>query len=410
MNRYIVSSLILVLFYNLIACSADQSGLATAVLIRKTPVPVSSGETSPEEILAAQAGFLTEVPENVNLQPANLKIVYEKTGNLWISNQNGISQLTLGGNDSRPQFSKDGNLVAFQRGKELWVANLSAGKERKLFGELGLTPLQFEFSDKNNNIVFTSGTMDGTPRFDLNIVDAENGDSRNLLPAGSGGTFTHDLTWETLTLVQPGMISSYVFDGSVKQEIYKFQPVLNVDPGYLPQIVWLENGYGFNAVVPAASGLAARFIFLGKTGGMTAQIAEFVPISLETSGYNISPDGSKIVYLKNLGDNFEMHVVDASTADQTYFSMPRGNLGILGWSPDSKNIIYWLEDPRHLWITSGKNNAPLVDVGSAENVMWLSNNSFLFSNESELRLLNLGHPSKLILTDITGNYDAISQP
>ena len=113
------------------------------------------------------------------------------------------------------------------------------------------------------------------------------------------------------------------------------------------------------------------------------------------------------MYLKEQGGNLELHVIDASTADKTYFGYARDKFGILGWTPDSKNMLFWIDDPRRTWMAAGDNQSPLSDVTYAANVTWVDANTYLFLNESELRLRTLGQPSQVIDTGVTGSFDAI---
>ena len=135
-----------------------------------------------------------------------LLVVYEKSGNLWAWTGSGISQITSGGPDSRPRLSADGKLVAFQRGAELWAVEISGQNPRKLYGEAGALPLQFEFAPSSHKVYFTSAASDGTPRFDLNLADVDANTAKSLLPAGQGGEFTFLPDGSQLALVQPDKI------------------------------------------------------------------------------------------------------------------------------------------------------------------------------------------------------------
>jgi hypothetical protein len=116
------------------------------------------------------------------------------------------------------------------------------------------------------------------------------------------------------------------------------------------------------------------------------------------------------MYLKQQHDNLELHVIDASTADKAYFAHASAKFGILGWTPDSKNMLFWVEDPEQTWMNSGNDRAPLSDVTYASNVTWIDGKSFIFLNKSELRLRTLGQPSKVIDTGVEGSFDAIQIP
>ena len=399
LNRILPLGALLLLTLCLFACQATtSSALATSA--------------APADAVASQvADNLTAAVPTSGLPPASgltgnpdLRVVYEKSGNLWAWTGSSISQITSGGPDSRPRLSADGKLVAFQRGAELWVVEISGQNPRKLYGEAGALPLQFEFAPSGHKVYFTSVASDGTPRFDLNLADADGNSARPLLAAGQGGEFTFLSDGSQLALVQPDKIIVARADGMGAQVVHQFPPTKGPKGDYLPHIAWMDNGYGFKTVIP---GKPARFMFIMAAGGQVAQLAEFPAAPPSISDTYIAPDGSKLMYLKEQGGNFELHVIDASTADKTYFGYARDKFGILGWTPDSRNMLFWIDDPRRTWMAAGDNQSPLSDGTYAAAVTWVDANTYLFLNESELRLRIVGQPSQAIDTGVTDSFDAI---
>ena len=114
-------------------------------------------------------------------------------------------------------------------------------------------------------------------------------------------------------------------------------------------------------------------------------------------------DGSAVLYLKPVGNNnLEIHVIDASTTDRPYTTAHReGQIGIIGWSPNSKNIIYWLNKSDDVWISSTTINSVLSDVGGAQNIKWQNPNTFTFLFQSDLQIMTLGQPSKILATGVS---------
>jgi dipeptidyl aminopeptidase/acylaminoacyl peptidase len=391
--------------------------LFTLCLFACTPTvsPLSATSAAPVDAVASQvAENLTAAVPAPQSAPASgaagnpgLLVVYEKSGNLWARTGSGISQITSGGTDSHPRLSADGKLVAFQRGTELWVVEASGQNPRKLYGEAGVVPLQFEFAPSSHNVYFTSAASDGAPRFDLNLVEADVNAIRPLLPAGQGGQFTFLPDGSQLALVQPDKIIVTRPDGTGAQVVHQFPPVKGPKGDYLPQIAWMENGYGFKTVIPGSDGAPARFMFIMAAGGQPAQLAQFSAAPPSVSDTYLAPDGSKLIYLKEQGGNLELHVIDASTADKTYFAYAREKFGLLGWTPDSKNILFWIDDPRSAWMSAGDTQSPLSDVSYAANVTWVDATTYLFLNESELRLRTMGQPSQVVDTGVSGEFDAI---
>jgi len=400
LNRFLPLAATIFLTLCLFACSS------TASIPPATPViPVEAVASQVAENLTAV------VPPSVEVIPATaapdmhgLLIVYEKSGNLWAWKGDNATQITTSGADSHPRISADGKLVAFQRGAELWMVDASDQNSKKLYGETGAVPLQFEFAPNSHTVYFTSAASNGTPRFDLNLVNADSAAVKTLLPAGQGGEFTLLPDGSQLALVQPDKIIVARADGTDAKIVYQFPKSKGPKGDYLPHIVWMDNGYGFKTVIP---GNPTRFMFIMAAGGQPAVLAEFRALAPSLSDTVISPDGSKLMYLKRQHENSELHVIDAGTADKAYFAYVSEKFGILSWTPDSKTMLFWIDDPRSTWMAVGDNRAPLSDVTYAANVTWVNENTFLFLNGSELRLRTEGQPSQIIDTGVTGGFDFI---
>lgn len=403
MNRFWPVGALILLTFSLFACSPTAP---TPSATSAAPADAVASQVA-ENLTAAAPISTVAVPVPAAPGETGLFIVYEKSGNLWVWAGGGSAQITNSGADSRPRLSADGKLVAFQRGGELWATEISGQNPRKLYGEAGAIPLQFGFAPNSHRVYFTSTSPDDVPQFDLNLVDADSASARALLPAGQGGEFTFQPDGRRLALVQPDKIIVVGADGSSPQVVYKFSAVKGQKGDYLPHIAWMENGYGLKTVIP---GNPARFMFIMAEGGQAAQLAEFHAVAPSISDTYIAPDGSKLMYLKQQHENLELHVIDASTADKAYFAYARAKFGILGWTPDSKNMLFWVEDPEQTWMNAGDDRAPLSDMTYASNVTWIDGNSFLFLNKSELRLRTLGQPSQVIDTGVGGSFDAIQIP
>ena len=404
---------ILALTFSLPACSsnldvtpnpgtAGQNNLETAS-VDETPA-IETVVTAP---VSATAGV-----ENSATDLTRLEIAYEKSGNLWVSGNGQNQEVSHEGTDSHPVLSKDNQLIAFQRGGELWVMDLSGENQRKIFNENGLKPYQYEFAGNTHKIYFTTSTSAGQPRFDLNLADADRGDFQNLLAEGQGGKFTFSPDLKAAALVQPGKILIYIPATGKSQVVYQFQPVKAAGGYFLAPLVWLSDGYGFNTVIPALEGKPALYIFIPAAGGKTAQLAEFNPVLSTGNELFISPDGSKVLYLKAQADNLEMHVVDASTADRTYLRKPAGKIGILGWGPDSINMVFWADEAQYVYFSNGmavsrlaeKNNTPITGL------LWLNPNLCVVVSGSNLVQVVPGQSAQIIDSGVAGQFDAISLP
>jgi dipeptidyl aminopeptidase/acylaminoacyl peptidase len=406
MRRIFSLGFVILLFVNLSACSAHPTALPfdepTSAPSPTVAAPVAAATSEPASVAA------TAMPDGLL---KDLIIVYEKSGSLWVSAAGSLAQLTQGDTDSRPRLSADAKWVVFQRGLELWGVEIGGQNAHKLFGEEGVAPDQIEFVAWSHKVIFTTSAAEGGPRFDLNLADVGNGVAQNLLPAGQGGKFTIAPDGDSLALVQPAKILIYkLSSGSAPKVLCEFPPVVTVQGHYLPPIAWMENGYGFKTIIPGAAGKPARFMFIMAAGGTPAQLAELHSAALTISNVFIAPDGSRVLYLKELDGSLEMHVIDAGTADRAYVKKERGKIGILGWAPDSKNMLFWQDEPGRVWTTTGETSSLLSDAAVTTNIAWLNASSFLFTGNSELRLMTSGQSSQVIDTGVAGGFDARLNP
>ena len=379
---------------NLMACASGKTQLPET-----TDIPIVNTPESVNQNLV----LATNTPEAVSNQteviaPNNLEVVYGKSGNLWILIKGALFQLTDSGRDSDPRISKDNQLISFTRGGELWVMDLAGGNQRKVFGHTGQGLFQFEFISNTHKIIFSTTGSDGQPRLDLNVVDADQGQVQGLLAVGEGGEFTPSPDWKTLALVQQGKLISYSIESQKPIVVYQFQPLKGQNMDHFVPISWLEDGNGFNTVIPAANGKPALFLFIPISGGNTGQLAELSPVSPLESETLLSPDGSKILYLKSQAENLEMHVVDASTADRTYLRKPTGEMGLIGWEPDSTNMLFWVNDPRYVYFTDGVKVTRLSETitASVDNILWLDMEHCLVISDSNLLFVVPGQLAKMI--------------
>jgi Tol biopolymer transport system component len=409
-RRLLKTVLILFVFSILQACSEGSRSLpdATPGLDFPASPPIQGDQSS--QIKPSQTPVDPTADVSERRVDHNLLAVYEKSGNLWISSSNEKLQLTNGERDSRPRISADGKLVVFLRAGELWAMDINGSNIRKIYGNPGRIPIRFEFMANSHEVLFTSEDPGGTPHYDLNMVSADGGSSKELLPAGAGGNFTPSPGGDSLALVQPGKVITLKLSGAVARVVYQFPQAQSAFSSYIPPIAWLENGFGFKTVIPGTGGKPSRFIFIPAAGGQPATLAEFSAVPPTDSVCYISPDGSRVLYLKAKGENVEMHVINAGTADLAYLNKPRGKLGIMGWSPDSKYMLFWLDEPGQIWKTEGKTISLLTDVVSVQDVTWINDQVFLFLSGSELRRQMVGQPSLLVDTGVDGAFDFIIMP
>lgn len=408
--RITIVNIISIVVLGLVACSGNQANLPAPALTKvdtdQTNQPNVTGTISATNSNPIP-NFSTAQQESNNVQ---VIITYVKNGNVWISTKKGLAQLTESGKDSNPKLSGDGKLVAFLRGDiELWVIEVVGLKEQKVFGASGVKPLQYMFDPVSGDLFFTTQTIDRIPQNDLIWANLENGSITTLLKPGFGGKVTASPDWKTFAIVQPGYIFTFNVKTAEKKLVFQYNTNNNIG-NYYPAVNWLSDNNGFKTVIPGLGGKPARFMYIPAAGGVSAQLAEFHSIPVSISECFMSPDGSRVLYLKAEGDNYIVHVIDASTADLGYLKKANGKIGILGWSSDSNFFIFWLDNPENIWASDGSRVEQLSDAGNAVSFIWLSEKNNIFTTDSELRIRIWGQPSKLVDSGVQPNIDAISLP
>ena len=409
---YITTFWMILIIFIFSSCSALQSEQGNMASTQETDSQAGVAQTQNAETESdnEQNELSPELPAQTPLSSicSNLaiKIVYSKIDGLWICGEDGIIRLTKNNNDTNPNFSSDGQFVAFLRGRELWSVESASLSERLLYSSAEMVPTQFDFAPGGYDVYFSNGDLSGLPGYDLWVVNAKKGESLPLLSPGSGGEYSPAADWRFLALVQPGKIITYNVADRIAKVAYEYKQVEN-QVGYIPKIAWMENGYGFKTVIPGADMNPARFLFITAEGGTAAQLAEFSAVPTNISDFYISPDGSKVLYLRGQSNELEIHVIDASTADKAYLKLPMGQMGISGWSPDSKNMIFWRDTPSNLWYFDGVSIQSLGDVVFTDGLLWVDNTNYFFQSQMELRYFSFGKPSQILDEGFTGGMDIL---
>ena len=410
---------ILILLFVVLACSLTPSPNSPG---QGTPVADLLSTLVAQQLTAAATSASTGTETFTLTAPASsvnmLQIVYSAGGNIRLSDGTTSKPLTSSGLDSTPKISDDGLVVAFTRSGELWAVNSDGKNERLLASASALAalphgssdlaqPRQFDFAPHSHDVYFNTivlGDPFSMPEYNLVKVNADSTALQALLDGSQGGgQFVFSPDGKKIALPRNDKINVVNADGAGLKTVFTFPFVMMYSEiSYIPDIAWLPDGSGFKTVIPAQDQLGdasapTRLMFIPADGGPAAQLAEFVASPAFANRPSISPDGSKVLYTKAQGANLELHVIDASTADQMYFWHDANNFGILGWAPDSTHVMYWLDDNRRAWLGPQPNDAiPLSDVTFASEVTWVDSRRYLFINEAELRLRALGQPSILI--------------
>ena len=399
------------------ATPGAADAVSTQVAVELTAA--SLGTATPPETTAPQASPAPALT-------GSIRLVYSQGGNIFVWDGLGSKQLSSSGKDSSPCISADGAVVAFMRAGELWAVEAGGSGERILVAAAALTtnagprePRRFAFAPHSHELYFNTVLTDNpfpVPQEDLWKVDADHPTVQPLLSAKQGGAdFVFSSDGAKIALPRADKINIVNADGSGLTTVFSFTPVkMYSEASYTPQIVWLPDASGFKTVIPAADALAepaalSRFMFVPADGSRAAQLAEFVSAPAAADPPRISPDGSRVFYARPRGGELELHIIDASTADQNFFSYDADKIGILDWAPDSLHVLYWQEDTRRAYLGApNTQGTPLSDGANAEKVRWIDATQYLYLDGLDLRLRSLGQPSLLIAASVAEGFDVVS--
>lgn len=111
----------------------------------------------------------------------------------------------------------------------------------------------------------------------------------------------------------------------------------------------------------------------------------------------ISPDGLKVAYVNLVDATFNLHVIEASTADTIIASYEGAPLLVpWGWSPDSKLVTFSNAHPV-LLLTAGIGipPSPLTESVTPSSLRWVSADRFIFFREGKLLIGQINNPETI---------------
>ena len=386
--------------------------------------------------VAATVEGVTELPPSVSTatepppppeilgEPTGLRITYIRDGAIWLWEEGiGARQLTDTGMASSVKISDDGKIIAFSQQLELWSVPADGGETVQLANQAYLASIprdgEFEGTPHLDTYEFIPGThslffdifMDTDsypfPYGGLHRVDADGPAPTQILLDGQSGVryYSPDRQWVALS--QPAHIAVMRADGSDYRVAFDFSPILTYSEwSFQPEVVWKSDSEGFYLALPSTDILGnpndpGRFWYVGLDG-RSAQLAIFqaAPIWVDTP--QVSPDGIKVLYVKEVGEGREIRIVDASTADTLFIASADANLGLVGWA-DNDHFGFWYGDIDKPWYASVSEHSQqdLTGVYPTLNysIRWLADGRVVFKSEKELRLKTPGDPGPATLID-----------
>ena len=296
-------------------------------------VPALEPTATPQESIATEEQ--DDETEQAPVVATGLRIAYIREGNLWLWRGSSAQQMTDIGDLSTVRFSTDGQMLAFQRGTDIWIARSDGTEARQLFSGVNET----------NRLWFApNGTL-------LAVASNDHIDVVEL----STGNVTTALTF-------PAIIE-----------------------GYIPEVVWTPDALGFKTVIPPQKeGGQAEFFFVFTTG-TAASLAKFVMVPPMESAPFLSPDGGYLIYVAKKDGQESLYLMDSSGATKPYGEAAE-TVRAYGWLPDSKRFAYQAGNPALTFLGEVSGQPTEISLEEYESLRWVDTEHFLGLKDDSLYL------------------------
>lgn len=383
----------------LVACGPSAATPAAPAVPSATPSPVPPSATPPPA-----AGPL---------------VVFTREGSLWLTDETAVARrLTEGGADSSPRFSPDGRWVLFHRdlppgpaglGRfELRVVGVESGEERRVVGPedlpsvvgtslgsetpvpLDSLPLQVAWLPDSRRIAFnTFLQVEGglATHDDLWLFDLQTGALTRLLDEGEGGAFAFSPDGTRLVVGSPTAVAMMNADGSERRTLVTFDSVNTASEyAYHPMPVWAPDGaYALVAVSSAEPFGAAPSVDLwrlpleGEAVRLATLPGNFLFYTMDDRLW--LPDRMRIAYARPTGDApnaRELVMANADGSDPLVYAS--GELDLLGWTPDSRRVVFWQGRPGEVYIGAAgeppQRLVPAEEAARIQSLRWADGETF----------------------------------
>ncbi len=306
-------------------------------------LPDATLQATPAPLSVETAFFptLTSPAVDTSVPPTDLQVAYLSGGDLWLWSETGARQLTFDGRVVAATLSKDGSRLAFLRGQEVWTMR----------------------------------------------TDGSGGQMLATLPGDSGSLyFAPDGSW--LTVSTPDHIAVLDLNTGSNTTALTYPAI----PGFVPQVVWAADSYGFKTVIPTgAEGGAAQLHYVFPDGNV-ANLGSLDLAPLSESWPLISPDGGYVIYATRHGeDRRSLMLMDASGATRPY-GEPAARIRAAGWYPDSKRFMYASEGADgNILFTGSVDGQPQMGAPFDPSLgRWVDAGRYLLLENATLSLGDLG--------------------
>lgn len=328
--------------------------------------------------------------------PPGLRIAFVSEGDVWLwtaEEREAIPLTNIGDAEGDLRISDDGQLVAFLRGKDLWMVSTDGTDERSLvtstkLGEMdpdgaGAALNRFEWVPGTHLLAFNTrlpAAMGLALNHDLHLLDADTLRLTTLLPPGEGGEFYYSPDGSQIALVTPNEISLIDADGENRRDsVLIHAPVAtHSEYEYYARPVWAADGSALRVAIPPSDPLIGAVqlmtIWHIPTDGNPAWLIRSVATapSLDRDVLSFSSDLRFVAYVQLRGPENALPEETESWLElrrlETEDVMASPNIGVLfGWAPDSRHFAYLLgrQAPQlRIGQWSGRGFPTSVDAGT----------------------------------------------
>jgi hypothetical protein len=251
-----------------------------------------------------------------------------------------------------------------------------------------LLPGQIQYLPGTHRLLFNiQVVVDGPTRLrkdDVLAIDLDVGNLERVLPPGRGGNFHASPDGSSLAIIQPTSIGiADVDDADSYLELLTY-PAVDTYSGnqYYPEPVWSSDSSSFAVALPSPDPLVpdpttAVWVFYtdGSAPVQTASIRGQTYFPQAFGAPVISPDLSRIAFLRPGREQNEEHLIISDEDDGDELRYTTGDLRWIGWAPNSSVFAYSL-GPSHLEV--GRIGEPPIPIGPGSQFRWINDQQYLY--------------------------------
>jgi hypothetical protein len=380
-----------------------------ATLNALPPVAHTSTEGAPGEAPTEPAP--TEPAPSAPAGPAVVRVAYISSGNVWlVEGDSPPVQLTSSGSAESVRISYDGERIVFTRRPSLDGPVEIRVVHRDGSGESVLAPSttwndlyphpSLLFNDLNR-MAFIPGTHrmllntrgipegPGSLKYDdVLMLDADAGALTTLLAPESGGDFLIAPDGRVAALTSPDSISLITTEGVVlRSDAITFTPIITYSEyQYYPIGQWAPDSSAIGFAIPSSDPLAAdasaTLWRLPADGGPAASMA-LIPggfFFTQFDAPSLSPSLEYVAFQRDTTAPNIRNLIVARSDGSNETLVATGRLFWNGWSPDSGQFAFGLDEPTNLQL--GRQGSAPAAIGIGTEFRWANETAFVYLSGS----------------------------